>query len=125
MAGNILTRLVREECANFVPSPSLPHCSGLTVRNQTFRDPGDCWLFKNKPCDYFRDCVLPAFKGKEEWNKVAELYYGLDPVSQPKKMRRCECGTALEKKKKYCQKCRKKKQREASREKMRKSRSQC
>lgn len=109
MGGNFITKLAREECANF--SHVNTQCSGLTVFNHLFREPGECWIIKNKPCEYFRECVLPMTKKTGDWDKASDLYFATDVTFKPKGGRTCpNCGKTLAPKKRLCPDCLKKKQ---------------
>jgi len=104
MAGNIMTRLVRAECANF--SSVNDQCSGLTVLNELFREPGECWIFNNKPCQYFRDCILPLAKYEGNYEKMLNAYSKLDKAATVNtKIRHCECGEEIAPRQRCCQKC--------------------
>ncbi len=112
---NILTKLVREECANLVSE----RCLGLTAHSEPFRREGDCLIMQGKSCSYFRDAVLPLAERRGRIDLVKE-YARLD-CEMPdlgkirSKVRLCECGAAMLPKKRLCAKCAEKKRRESNR----------
>lgn len=100
-AGNILTGLVRDECANWVGG----RCMGLTVYSVPFRAPGACSIMQGKPCAYFERTILKAAR-KEGNEKALRKYAEIAPEAcTAGEARRCECGAMLPPRKRLCLKC--------------------
>lgn len=112
--GSALTKFVRAECACWIGRQG-EECLGVGVRGEQFRKPGKCLVLQKKPCRYFRDCVLgpedykyphkcfvddPAFE-----KRVRAQYTKIDFSVTEADARRCECGSALAPRQRYCQKC--------------------
>ena len=115
-------QMASNECANFVTSMHPP------FRGCVLSEKGECILSTpGKRCRYFEKCVLPLVEPK--WNRpqYAEVrnQYMRDIRKAgkivPKDMtegdiRRCECGTPLAVRKRFCPKCLKQRGRENRRQ---------
>lgn len=105
----------RIECANF--------------NNESCVYGGKCKILVGKTCDYFENCVLgkPDYPHKLngwDYQKLHEEYANLKGATIPIVTQRlCQCGESLEKGKRYCEKCRKRAERENARKRQKKRRS--
>ena len=105
-----LTKFVKQECANFINL----ECLGVSVFGKKFREQGACFILEDKPCLYFKMCVLPLVEEKG-YGDVIDQYEEIDKDSKSSKLkvRKCECGQDIAKSKQMCEKCRKIRRREA------------
>ena len=107
-----LASFIKHECCNFVSDG----CLGVDFSKNLF-NPGDvCFVLKDrKPCKFFEDCVLEVAKHRGCFDRVFGEYQDINLSISSKGVRRCECGSELLKRERYCEKCRKKKRLEAKR----------
>jgi hypothetical protein len=113
-----LALFVKKECCNLVSGV----CLGLNGNNKKFRNQGTCYITERKSCPYFTRVLLPLGKLKGCYNKIISGYQNIDLAIRREKVRQCECGTALSRGKKYCDKCRKKRRLQTNKENLRKHR---
>jgi hypothetical protein len=130
--GTALTRFVKDQCANWNDEPE-EECLGVDVFGVPFRQPGRCWVTAGESCKYFKDKVLgpedckyphpcfvkdPAFEAR-----VRRQYSKIDHTVVEAEVRRCpDCGAPLGPKRRYCEKCSKKRRHKTMREYHRKYR---
>jgi len=87
-----------------------------------------CKVFDGERCGYFEKCVLgpPDYKYKlpeYDYAKLFAQYANLTGAKKQKvKVRRCECGTPLRLRQRYCERCSKQRAKAANRERQRKHR---
>ena len=111
-----LIRFVKDECANFDK-----HYQGC-LSGKT------CKVLGGERCGYFEKAVLgpPDYKYKlpgYDYQKLFAQYAELtDTKAQKVKVRRCECGTPLRHRQRYCERCVKIRAREANRQRQKKHR---
>lgn len=104
-----IVKFTKRECANFINL----ECLGVSVFGKKFREQGACFILEDKPCLYFKICVLPLAK-ERGYDDVIDQYGEIDKDSTVSsfKVRKCECGQGMPKGKQMCEKCRKKRRRE-------------
>ena len=77
-------------------------------------------------CGYFEACVLPLVARRPEYAGAADGYQALPAAMRSaRKVRRCECGAPLARRKRFCADCAKRRRREATRRAVRKTRVLC
>ena len=110
-----LVRFVKEDCANF------------DKHYQSCLDK-PCKVLSNERCGYFEKVVLgpPDYKYKLPGYDYAKLFAQYadqtGAKSQRVKVRRCECGTPLRHRQRYCEHCVKTRAKEANRQRQKKHR---
>ena len=105
-----LTGFVKAECACWMSG----RCLGVDVFSRRFRQEGGCWVTDKKPCPYFRKSVLPIAERNylEDYEQILKAYLRIDQHMDQDELqdaRRCECGTILKKRQRYCPSCARKK----------------
>lgn len=108
-----LKKFVKRECANYDK-----HCQSCLFTC--------CRIFDGKRCGYFEKCVLgPSdykyrLPGYDYAKLFAQCAKQTGAQKQEVKVRRCECGTPLRLRQRYCEKCIKQRAKKASRKRQRK-----
>lgn len=98
-------KFAKAQCANMEPDGS---CAGARFNDALQPLPGKplpvCALAERKPCQYFKDCVLPGVANAEVIHKYRIIHGG---KIKPHKTRQCpDCGAPLLPHKRICEKCR-------------------
>lgn len=103
-------QLARDECANFNRNGCLgirpESLFGRTLPSMPLQS---CRLMTSERCDYFEKLVLPLSP------EVSDEYFGARGLIPKKIARRCECGEALKKHQRLCDKCKTIHRKEATR----------
>lgn len=99
--GNSLTVFVKDYCACWRGEM----CIGVDVYGKAFNDSGQCWIMEKKSCPYFQRCVLPIANQKGTYTKISRLYGLLDQSFAKTIVRRCSCGAELQRRRRFCDKC--------------------
>jgi len=76
---------------------------------------GLCWIQEGISCDYFERFVLPATDGRKDCREIVEEYEESCRSIKEQKPRHCECGAVLDKRARYCRKCKALKRKKAYR----------
>ena len=110
-----LLKLVEEQCCNLVGGKCLGvDLFGKRFKNEEstiiiyqypyefeYKNSGDCWIKENKPCDFFKKCVLPLAP------ELSEKYRKID--SSIKEAKRCSnCGNKIGNNERKCTICKRK-----------------
>ncbi len=115
-----LNSLVKSECCNYVSDS----CLGIDFSRKVFNTENVCFLLikkkHRKPCRFFAISVLPLkLQLIEKYRKLTR-----DTQAESYKLRLCECGKEfLRKRERFCEKCRRKKERGSKRRYWHKQRS--
>lgn len=127
MRQNALTAFARENCGNWDAGQLA--CIGVDG-GKVFHE-GPCLLAQGKSCRYFEKSVFPicdpAYRYATETNKyqtILGLYLKINPnlMQSDAAARLCECGEPLKERRRYCDKCRIRRQKSATRERVKKHR---
>ena len=139
--GTSLLRFVKESCPFWTDDPA-QQCLGILVDdddgpNIRIRKPGPCRIVQGKPCFYFSICVLgserlpqphvsfvldPMFE-KRVWYQYQKIDPTATRIYTAGSDRICpDCGEAmLRHRRRYCDRCRRKRRRQTQREYKRRS----
>lgn len=104
------------------------NCANYDRHYQSCLFADSCKVFDGQRCGYFEKCVLgpPDYKYKLPGYDYAKLFAQYadqtGAKSQRVKVRRCECGTPLRHRQRYCEHCVKTRAKEANRQRQKKHR---
>ncbi len=104
------------------------NCANYDRHYQSCLFADSCKVLDGQRCGYFEKCVLgpPDYKYKlpgYDYAKLFAQYADLTGAKKQKvKVRRCECGTPLRFRQRYCESCSKQRAKQANRERQRKHR---
>ena len=100
--GNAMTVFLKQHCACWVENM----CLGVDAQRHTFNNSGKCLIMDRKVCRYFRAGVLPIAKEKDLYDKIAKLYSKIDKSFVLVITHKCKCGAEIQKRMRFCDKCR-------------------
>lgn len=121
---NALSAFVQKYCSYWQKRRPDPNNDSKTLPEKLCRGGGSCLIMQGKPCHFFKTAVFPicdpAYKYATEtgkYKKLLALYKEIDPdiVGTEAEVRRCECGTPLKPRQRFCAKCSQKRRRQTYR----------
>ena len=92
---------------------NLPGCANYDKDGNFCMDGNNCKVLEDKRCGYFERAVLPTAKQSGR-DHVLDLYSKISSIAFLTKIKEktCACGTPVSGRNKYCERCKKKRNRE-------------
>jgi len=112
------------------PEQRMPGCANLDRSYGGCLFAESCKVMDGFRCEYFEQAVLPTARDIGLYAEMLQQYKDqtggeYDPVVDSDDQRQCACGQALEKRRRICDKCRRKRRKETYRRNRKKKQGPC